>query len=325
MAETEYRRLSCGSCGETFARLKQIGRPPKECDPCRATRPQRPDFWLRTCLACRSEFLTDRDTRLFCSKKCAYASRDRRHEERCAARNKVRGKPENHFTCEHCGRRSYRSLSGTNAAKGSRNRWCSMSCKKAAATAERERRQTASPPKMCAYFARYCNECGIGFGSRHAESLECGCCRQRKAKEAGRQTREALHRAAARVVNCRSCGISYSPLYGVGPMPVCPCCAERNAKRHKAAARIARKAKERAVTVESVDPFKVFERAGWKCYLCGCATPRELRGTHEPNAPELDHVVPLSRGGAHSYANTDCACRACNLEKSDQTLEELLV
>jgi len=89
-------------------------------------------------------------------------------------------------------------------------------------------------------------------------------------------------------------------------------CGELGRKAVKAASRLIDKARRRDATVESVNPLKVFKRDGWVCYLCGCETPQAFRGTYEPNAPEVEHVVPLSKGGEHSYANTRCACRACN-------------
>lgn len=81
-----------------------------------------------------------------------------------------------------------------------------------------------------------------------------------------------------------------------------------------------RRAAERGVRADRIDPFKVFERDGWRCYLCGCHTPRELRGTYEPNAPELEHVLPLAMGGEHTWANVRCACRKCNLAKGASTV-----
>lgn len=38
-------------------------------------------------------------------------------------------------------------------------------------------------------------------------------------------------------------------------------------------------------------------------------------GSTESNAPELEHVIPLSKGGTHTRANVRCSCRACNLNK----------
>ncbi|MGW2633794.1 HNH endonuclease [Streptomyces chattanoogensis] len=39
-------------------------------------------------------------------------------------------------------------------------------------------------------------------------------------------------------------------------------------------------------------------------------------------AEELDHVLPLSRGGRDVAANIVAACRACNASKYTQTLAE---
>lgn len=76
-----------------------------------------------------------------------------------------------------------------------------------------------------------------------------------------------------------------------------------------------REAKKRGVKAESVNPIKVFDRDGWRCHICKRKTPKELRGTYKPNAPELDHIVPLSLGGDHTYLNTACCCRSCNGKK----------
>jgi len=91
-------------------------------------------------------------------------------------------------------------------------------------------------------------------------------------------------------------------------------CDKRNQRRRN---KLRRKARFRAARVETVDPMAVFDRDNWTCVACGIDTPRELRGTCEDNAPELDHIYPLAKGGEHSYRNTQCLCRRCNRNKSD--------
>jgi len=122
---------------------------------------------------------------------------------------------------------------------------------------------------------------------------------------------------------CEHCGTALggrAAKRGGGAARFCsPACyrnsdARRDAKR---VARVARKARMRCVQVEPVNPIKVFERDGWRCHLCGTMTIKARRGTYHPKAPELDHIVPLSKGGEHSYRNTACAHRACNNAKSD--------
>lgn len=130
----------------------------------------------------------------------------------------------------------------------------------------------------------------------------------------------AKHNAAARVVSCRVCQTEFCPLFGrQSCVRTCsPQCSEVVRLRGKVRKEKVRRHRKRgAVVTEIVDPFLVFDRDGWRCQICKVKTPRSLRGTHEPRAPELDHIIPLSRGGEHSYRNTQCACRRCNRTKSD--------
>ena len=50
----------------------------------------------------------------------------------------------------------------------------------------------------------------------------------------------------------------------------------------------------------------VFARDGHRCQYCGS------------NAENLDHVVPRSRGGTHSWDNVVASCRSCNARKEDR-------
>lgn len=84
-----------------------------------------------------------------------------------------------------------------------------------------------------------------------------------------------------------------------------------------------RKAIAKGRMAERIDPIKVFEEEGWACGICGIPTPPELRGSYEHNAPELDHIIPFSRGGHHLRSNVRCACRACNGLKGGQMDHEL--
>jgi 5-methylcytosine-specific restriction endonuclease McrA len=51
----------------------------------------------------------------------------------------------------------------------------------------------------------------------------------------------------------------------------------------------------------------VFQRDGYRCQYCG----------HQ--AENLDHVVPRSQGGEHSWTNVVAACRRCNTKKGGRT------
>lgn len=95
----------------------------------------------------------------------------------------------------------------------------------------------------------------------------------------------------------------------------CSICRKKESRR---AIRSARRAKIRGVKKEVVYPFKVFIRDQWTCQCCGVPTPKKLRGTLELNAPEMDHIIPLAKGGDHSYSNCQCLCRQCNNKKQEK-------
>lgn len=123
---------------------------------------------------------------------------------------------------------------------------------------------------------------------------------------------------------CLHCGNPLgSKAMGSGHTRYCSAaCARRSPAliEAKRTARKARKARLRGVQVEPVNPTRVFERDGWRCHLCGGKTVKGRRGSYHPKAPELDHIVPLAKGGPHSYANTACAHRSCNAAKSDNIM-----
>lgn len=58
----------------------------------------------------------------------------------------------------------------------------------------------------------------------------------------------------------------------------------------------------------------VFERDGWVCGLCDEPVPRDAVYP-DPLSASLDHVVPLSLGGAHSLENVQLAHLSCNVRK----------
>ena len=60
---------------------------------------------------------------------------------------------------------------------------------------------------------------------------------------------------------------------------------------------------------------------GW-CALCH--EPLDPPGTHDPDHPDaaqIDHWVPVSKGGLHTLINTQAVHRSCNIAKSDQEVE----
>jgi hypothetical protein len=55
--------------------------------------------------------------------------------------------------------------------------------------------------------------------------------------------------------------------------------------------------------------LRVLKLNGYKCSYCGApGSEAEL---------EIDHIIPVSKGGSNHIANLTTACRTCNQQKSD--------
>lgn len=83
------------------------------------------------------------------------------------------------------------------------------------------------------------------------------------------------------------------------------------------------RARKYGVRYGPISVVKVFNRDKWTCQICGIKTPKANRGTIKDNAPELDHIIPLSKGGSHTVGNVQCACRKCNNSKRDRLIGQM--
>lgn len=110
----------------------------------------------------------------------------------------------------------------------------------------------------------------------------------------------------------------------------CPMCATwfvtDNPRHHHCSPRCGRRADkdkrralERKAFVAPVNRMQVYERDHWTCQLCCKPVMRDEVVPH-PQAPTLDHIIPLSRGGTHEPANVQLAHFRCNSIKSDGNL-----
>jgi len=121
---------------------------------------------------------------------------------------------------------------------------------------------------------------------------------------------------------CSDCGSSF---IGTGRTTKCDKCrrAESKAKtkvRNKALGvrkerGIERRAMRHGVYMEKVIPKNVYERDKWRCVSCKCKVI--VSKVYHPRQASIDHIIPLSMGGSHTYGNSQTMCVSCNSSKSN--------
>lgn len=149
-----------------------------------------------------------------------------------------------------------------------------------------------------------------GLAPSRANCVQCG--RSLKGRQ---QTTYCSHQCCVRhmrgtpeVRTCLSCGKAF-PTWDRGGF-----CSPRCRRDGNHAWAHRKRAKMRGSGAERFSRREIFERDGWRCQLCGKKTRRRVNRYH-PQAPTLDHIIPIARGGSHTRANSQCAHRRCNLRK----------
>ena len=102
-------------------------------------------------------------------------------------------------------------------------------------------------------------------------------------------------------------------------------CSEKCAKRrHNKRKEIIRRTRMKTQLVDcDISLLRLYKRDGGVCYMCGRTCDwndgKWIGDTFYAGEtyPSIDHVVALSKGGAHSWENVRLACRRCNSLKRD--------
>jgi len=162
--------------------------------------------------------------------------------------------------------------------------------------------------KYCNVYFRKCS-CGkIEVLKNKPKRLAiCDNCYLKETYNKNRDTKHSI---------CIDCNVLFD---GFNGLKRCDNCNIEHKKKQKRKARKLRKAKERgAKTGIAFDPIDVFKRDKWKCKMCGCKVQK--KDIYKDDAAEIDHVIPISKGGLHIPSNVQTLCRACNSNKSNKLI-----
>jgi 5-methylcytosine-specific restriction endonuclease McrA len=257
-----------------------------------------------------------------CRRRCACGKQKSTISLSCRACNRRLRKEASARHCEWCDAVFTRKSRGKGT--GDVRRFCKRECAFAAQSAaaqaravtEEAQRRLDHDQRRRSRAALPCNMCALPIGDQSVGRFCSERCRKVQAARDSRRLSASKKPLIQR--RCKGCHVVFTPEYGDQRRAFCSHeCSRRTIKRIE---KRKRRAVEHGVRAENVDPFKVFHRDKWTCQLCGDRTPLRLRGSIDPKAPELDHIVPLALGGEHTYANTQCACRSCNSAKGARPL-----
>ncbi len=170
-----------------------------------------------------------------------------------------------------------------------------------------------------------CLECEIIWQAGRRNTKYCGqkCASRSYYRNSVASGNSAKYAAKAKFRNpaiCQLCGKNFTAPQASPKF--CSISCSQTASRsiignHRALYSRRRRARIAERFREKIDPITVFERDNWICYLCKTPTLPDSRGSCHPLAPEVDHILPISKGGIEAYSNVACAHRKCNLKKRD--------
>lgn len=286
-----------------------------------------------TCEFCGKPFESHNKSKRYCSKIC-----------RCMGYNRASGRVKSepfHKTCVICGKPfdSYRNATITChdcyvAKRGNKTGvhhakfgecWHYVETQ-AKEFNERHDGFTYIESRKTGYTKRIrlkCNKCGNiierAASTCRQKGLECEFCKETDAKTNSKK------KAQTKLVcffyaliesktpkKCKACGNTF---YSVSPdAKYCSRKCKRGGKSYRA------RCKKYGVYYDSsVTLPKIIARDNGICQICGKKCDENDRGwgTIGANAPTIDHIIPLAKGGTHTFGNVQLAHAICNSYKRD--------
>lgn len=239
-----------------------------------------------------------------------YHSRECQHLQRHIDSKKKRKR-----ICQWCGKEFIMRWMSGKAKKGEvkEGLFCSRKCR----GLWRINQPKKDYPSCKVYFPT-CLVCKMRFTAKYSDQKCCSDkCRYKEFKKNQRKKYRNDNGLIKRKINCIVCGKEIETWFEDQILCSSLKCRNRYSRKNRGGGDYKKRAKHFNVEYEYINVMKIFKRDNWHCQICGKATPEKNRGKRYTNSPELDHRIPMSKGGGHLYSNVQCACRRCNGLKSN--------
>lgn len=241
-----------------------------------------PEPYHKVCKVCGKPYETFRDNSATCSSECSAKYRNARHVP------KIRSKSINNIEAR------------VNAKHGERFEYVSH-----------RRKRIKLKCKICG------NVIERAESTVRQKNISCEYCREEKGLIDARQKMMRFFDAliyAKTPRKCEVCGKEFCSPYPTQKYCSETCKIKKNGRSYRSRCRHYGVYYDPTVTY-----VEVIKRDNGTCKICGkVCDPHDTRwGSIGPDFPTVDHIIPLAKGGTHTWDNVQCVCAICNSYKRD--------
>ncbi|KKM83985.1 hypothetical protein LCGC14_1303890, partial [marine sediment metagenome] len=293
-AKTQKQQWVCRQCGCKFNGHKR-----RFCgQSCREK--ARQGTHQHCCERCRKMFVSKEKNQRFCSVVCRQESVKR---------------PT--YSCQHCGTQFI--------APPDRKIYCSRECafvrmgivseeraalRRIAANSGWLKRRRPARISVCEY-------CGDRFIGDHGRQVLCSYeCRKAIGRLNAQMEHDTIDPDRRKCVRCGH--------YAGSTHKYCKKCTKLVKTANEKKAKVRRRYRMRSTQIETIVAIDQFVKDNWRCQDCGVEVD-QVGSPNKDSYANLDHIVPLSKGGTHRTSNVQTLCRKCNIIKSDRKYVQLVL
>lgn len=355
--KNKKNNLICEYCGKQYTGNKGTKFCSKKCRI--SYRKKNLKVYICNCVICEVEFKSTKENSKYCSEKCysEYRNLNPKNTFKCelcgkefksnkkerkfcsdyCSRKYIQDKKEI-YTCQNCGKVFYKRTNG-----GSKNMFCSRECSAKYIIKVNKKHCLNCNAELKDRTKKYCSEeCKI----KHKEKeYTCKCCSEtfkstREKKYCSKECQLEANKKQMRerkkklfipeLKKCKYCNNEFITQFKKSKTYCSDECKRKMnnllSKLHdgKRAERIQRNGKiHNDITLK-----KLYKKHNGLCSICGekCdyedySISKEGYFIANSNYPSIDHIIPIAKGGTHTWNNVQLAHRICNSIKNDNCKE----
>ncbi|SIQ57535.1 HNH endonuclease [Bacillus cereus] len=242
---------------------------------------------LIVCKSCGIEKESKYKTTKFCSDKC---------------RRKYNGKHRGHKQmCNQCSEVFY---------KYKKQDYCSPECFR---NSLKENKKEVERKLYC----KTCCHCNKEFTTTKSNKVYCSaeCLYQSQLKKMEEERKRNIVYIQKR---CKECGKHFNTTRSKTVYCSKGCSLKYNNRRKETTRR--KRIIENGNVNWEISIERLLKRDGNACYLCG-ETVNVNIDTNDDYYPSIEHLIPIAKGGTHTWGNVKVAHRRCNSLKQDRGVE----